>query len=605
MQNIPFLILFLIAFGHTKSKEEKLEDINISMSLLNVEEPYELNLLSIYKHLTFDEIPKTVPYGEHRIKRFANLILKDSIPVLHTLPVEYLPFDDITWGEDPQNNTTWQLYFENLFFVSVLNHQYDTTKEIAYHNRAKQYINCYTDRHTDLTRKSSKYTWNDHSTAFRTLHVLQTVHNELSLEDPDFVFIEKSFAHITNNVSFMMNSSNYKTHNHSLMMDRSLLYLAKITKTNKEFSEKIKNVASNRALANFDKIIDESGLAKEHSTTYHIFNHNLYKSIFSLLDKNDLSDKILDKRDKRVDVLLQLYKPDKTFINWGDSQLELLSEGFIKKFGDHNGRLKNVLNDSVLSSMVSFENNIATLRSKSRNKSLVTLFANYYSKVHKHNDDLSFVYHTLGTDILTDQGYFGYDKTYRPLLTSVFGHNGIAINDENYKIKFGSSQTSSLCHYVQNKNYEIIEGEHTMYDSITVMRKLIYIKPNLIILKDSAFSNDNKSIKTIGQQFNLGVEAKNIRVNKNSAFVDFNNDLKIRIKSLNSSAEITEENIFYSRIPNQIEPRKQVKFKHNGQSSTILIKVSSAAYFQPAKIVKILNDRVLFKKNDTLNTIKW
>jgi hypothetical protein len=599
------VILFTSCTQNDKEQKLKKEDISFSLLIEDEEINHEISLLNIYKVLRFDEIPRTVPYGENRIERFANLILKDSIPVLHTLPVEYLPFDTITWEENPQNNTTWQLYFENLFFVSVLNHHYQNSKDISYHNQAKRYVQSYIDVHKSLEVNTSNYSWSDHSVAFRTLHILQTVCNELSLQDPDLQFIERSFNHINHNVSFMVNPKNYRVHNHSLMMDRSLLYLSKITSANIEFSKQIKRIASTRALASFDQIIDDSGLAKEHSTTYHILNHNLYKSIFNLVGKNDLSPKILEKRKDRVDVFFQLLKPDKTFINWGDSQEEILSDSFIEKFEDEGQKLRNALNGGDLSSSVSFQNNIATLRSNVTDISQVTLFANYYNKVHKHNDDLSFIYYTLGTNILTDQGYFGYDKVYRPFLTSTFAHNGIAINDSNYEIKYGSSQKASLCNYVEHKDYEIIEAEHTMYDSITVSRKLLYIKPNIIILKDSSFSKENKVINTIGQQFNLGEDAKRITIDKNTAAVDFGNDVTLLIKSLDQKAQITEENSFYSKRPNKIEPRKQIKVLQKNNFSTTVLEVVSKNYMNPVSKITIKGKQIIFTKNGTINNLFW
>jgi len=394
-------------------------------------EEYTFKLKELKQTLLFKEVPRTVPYNEKAQVEYANMIKNDSLLILNSFEPFYKPIEEINWKENPYNNDTWQLYYENLFFVSTLNHAYFITKEKQYHNKAKLYINNYISFHNSDAISTSKFSWYDHSCAFRVLHILQTIGNELTSEEPDLNFIQSAFNHISLNIKFMVNPKNYRTHNHSLMMDRTLLYIANIFASKPDLSNHIRSLASNRALGNFDKIIDKSGMAKEHSTTYHIFNHNLYKNIFKLIGNNETATDKLLKYLKMNDVLLQLVKPDLTFPLWGDSQIEILNPKIIADFGD-DARLSATYENYDLKSNVNFENNIATLRTNTKDKSYLALFANYNSVVHKHHDDLSIVFQTFGTDIFTDQGYYGYDKKYRPQLTSVFAHNTVAINNEDY-----------------------------------------------------------------------------------------------------------------------------------------------------------------------------
>src|SRR5690606_3203940 len=107
-----------------------------------------------------------------------------------------------------------------------LNHQYQISRDITYHDKAKKYIRHYIKHHPDLESETSKFTWYDHAMAFRTLHILQTIAIELELAKPDINFITAAFEHISLNVENMLDSKNYSAHNHALMMDRTLLYLA-------------------------------------------------------------------------------------------------------------------------------------------------------------------------------------------------------------------------------------------------------------------------------------------------------------------------------------------------------------------------------------------
>lgn len=44
------------------------------------------------------------------------------------------------------------------------------------------------------------------------------------------------------------------------------------------------------------------------------------------------------------------------------------------------------------------------------------------------------MFQTLNIDILIDQEYYGYEKKYRPVLSSIYGHNTVIVNDSSYII---------------------------------------------------------------------------------------------------------------------------------------------------------------------------
>ncbi|WP_169718962.1 heparinase II/III domain-containing protein [Aequorivita capsosiphonis] len=565
------------------TKIEKLKDTSIEIEPDSTS--YSLSLYDISKKINFKEIPRTVPYDSIKNKRFADLILKDSIVVLHSFKPYYIPIEKITWSENPENNNTWQNYYEALFFVSILNHGYQDYGIEAYHEKAKKYILNYIEKHPSLEEKTSDYTWYDHAVAFRTLHMLQTVANDLEQDDPDTKFIKKVFNSLSLNVTFMMDPKNYRIHNHSLMMDRSLLYLAKITKSDSLFYDKIYYPTVTRTIENMDKVIDPTGLAREHSTTYHIFDHNLNKTILTFIEEDDINPAFQLKILRKNDVLLQLVKPDLTFPIWGDSQIEVLNNQRAEEFGNDQ-RILDVLAGKRLPSIVNFENNIATLRTQKNDSSYVALFANFYSRVHKHNDDLSFVFQTLGMDILTDQGYYGYEKEHRPFLMSVFAHNSIAINNEDYW-PGKKGQYSKLTGYSKSDAVEIISGEHTMYDSITVKRKLYFIKPNVIVLQDWAESKYPNLIKNISQQFNFGEKATDIQVSENNAIITFPKNISAIVKSFSNDDKITLEKSYRSRIQYSITPIYQIKVQKPGNKLTTVIEVQSSAYKYPVSNINI------------------
>ncbi|SRX52628.1 hypothetical protein [Aequorivita sp. CIP111184] len=231
------LILPLIFLACNNQRTEKLKDTSINISL--GEKNYALGLYDISESLDFEEIPRTVPYDSIQAKKYADLILKDSIVVLHSFKPQFIPLDKITWTENPENNASWQAYFENLFFVSILNHTYHSYGDKQYHEKAKAYVLSYVAAHKSLAEKTSDQTWEMGAVGMRTAHLLQTVYNELEQDDPDTEFIQKAFDLLSLNATYMLDPKNYHPTNHALIMDRSLLTLAKITKANTQLYKAI------------------------------------------------------------------------------------------------------------------------------------------------------------------------------------------------------------------------------------------------------------------------------------------------------------------------------------------------------------------------------
>lgn len=592
------IFLTILLFSCKKTKREFLKKTTIKISYNKSSS--SINLNDISKNMLFSEIPKTISYNKEKTIKYANLILKDSIVILPYFKPYFLPIKTITWNENPENNNTWKLYYENLFFVSTLNHAFDNTKNITYHDKAKLYIESYIKTHSTLKDKTSKYSWYDHSCAFRTLHMLQTIFNELSLEKPNKKFIINTFNHISVNIEFMINPENYQFYNHSLMMDRSLLSLSKVFKSNQKLSNELREIASKRAFTSFNKIIDNSGLAKEHSMTYHILNHNLYKAIFDLIGVENIDTATYLKYLKMNDFLIQFVKPDLNFPLWGDSQTERITPMYIEKFGNDK-RLKALLKNYKLPSVVNFENNIAVLRTNTKDNGYLAFFANYNSKIHKHHDDLSFVFQSLGIDILTDQGYYGYEKVHRPYLTSIFAHNTVILNQKDYKLG-EKGQQSKITSYSKDDNFEIIQGEHNFYKYTKLKRTIYFLHPNVIIINDETFKKDKT--KSLSQIYNLGEKASSVKVIKNTAIIKFPKNLTLTIKPLNKNSVLTKKKSYRSIKPYDLTPISQLNIVSTTNNITTILILDSPEYLEKVENVRVNKNFIYFTKKSEKHKVQ-
>ncbi len=587
MKLLKFLILVYIFMNSTIYGQEN------TINIVNNDKIYTIKISELRENLKYDEIPKTsscnIDYANNLIN--GKLIFRSGFPA-----VSY-DISTLTWEEDPYQNAPWQLNLEYLAPVAILNACYEQTKNLAYHERAKEFILRFIKIHPSLDVKTSKFSWSDHSIAYRTLHILDTISHEIKLTDYDLSFIQTSFDHIAVGTKFMMDDDNHYIHNHSLMMDRTLIALSNVYKSNKELSNTLRNVGLKRAMEMFNQIIDETGLAKEHSIGYQIYDYNIYKGLFLLLDENEIDKETMARFRKMPEILEILVKPDLSFPIWGDSRQRHLTKSLVENF-DNNQRLKAIMNSSLeLNSTVSFINNIAVIRDN-KNNFYMAFFANYNSSVHKHHDDLSFVLQFDKVDLLTDAGMFGYGSELHPLMKKSFFHNTISVNGENYPIN-RKGQYAKIVDYKKNKTYEMIRGEHNFYKGKIVERTLYFVKPNMIFIKDKVKGED---VKKIQQVFNIGEDAKLLSQLDGRLDFEFNKQLSMRIQQHNRvSQEIYYDNKTRGFISKQYRkkiPIYQLEFETELQEFMTSILIKSSKITKPIEEVKVVDGEIIYFQNN-------
>ena len=584
---LVYVFIYLIAHGQ--------ENI---INITNNNKIYTIKTSELKESLKYQEIPRTASCN---LKQADDLI-SGKMVFLKRFPAVPYNTNILSWKENPYQNRSWQLSYENLRHVSILNACYEKTHNDQYHTTAKDIVLSYIKTHPSFDVETSEFSWSDHAIAYRTLHILETLSHELEQKDNNSTFIQKSFDHLGLNTEFMMDDKNHYIHNHSLMMDRSLIALSKVYKPQKELSSALKQKGLSRSVILFNQMIDETGLVKEHSIGYQILNHNFFKDVFQLLDYSEIDKETMSSFNKMPEILEMLVKPDLSFPIWGDSKKINLTKNIVKNF-DNNPRLKAILDSSLeLNSTVSFINNIGVIRDK-KNDFYLAFFANYYSKVHKHHDDLSFVLQFDKVDIFTDAGMYGYEKKYRPLLMSSLFHNTISINGKDYKIN-KKGQYAKIVDYKKSQQYEMIKGEHNFYDDKIVERTIYYIKPNAIVLIDKV---KGKGIKTIQQVFNLGENANLLKNQDRQIKFKFNDTLSVVIQQYKEADQKiyygNKDRGFVSQKYSEITPIYQLEFNTNIKEFLTSIIISSNKAVNPITEIKIQNSKIIYKINNTWHSL--
>jgi hypothetical protein len=132
--------------------------------------------------------------------------------------------------------------------------------------------------------------------------------------------------------------------------------------------------------------------------------------------------------------------------------------------------------------------------------------AGYFTRIHKHQDDLSFTLFSKGYDILIDSGMAGYmpkDK-FKDYMESIPAHNSIGIKNTPYSIANSNGEKFKILTFSENNNYDYVKASSKVYDDTTIYRHLYYFREkDIIIIRDEMIS---ENIHDYVQYFNLSNE---------------------------------------------------------------------------------------------------
>lgn len=173
-------------------------------------------------------------------------------------------------------------------------------------------------------------------------------------------------------------------------------------------------------------------------------------------------------------------------------------------------------------------------------------------------------------------------------------HNTVVINNSDYSLE-GKDKYSKLISYTREEDYEIVEAKHNFYDGILLRRKIIYLHPNVIIVKD--YSDNVSLTKSLTQIFNLGESATDISVNGNLAKASFPDQISLTIKSQNGGDKAVVKDSFRSLSPNKKTDTKQINLETKQSVITSVITLESPQYTNPVRNVIIQGNTVTYSKN--------
>ena len=440
-----------------------------------------------------------------------NFYLMDGLDVIQFT-------DTIDWNYiHPKSSNTYKLYIQCLNVISYLVDAYQLTSEKKYLFKANEilldWINYISHDKTD-----NKYKWVDHSVSNRVLNIiyLYTVgHDVINLDEGKIIPL------LIKHGEFLEDDNNYTPNNHGIMVDRSLIYLSAFLK-NYKYSQNWFEKARYRIINALYRDFSSKGVHLENSPAYHTMTRRIYRDIEKSLEPLNmtLGPEVHQMLEKSYDYIKLIMKPNNELPLIGDTQKNRI-KGFEKSyetFQDEQAGISIIQNKNLHNPQLS---------------TWLAFICGYGSTTHKHRDDLSFSLFHNGEDVFIDSGRYNYDKSdeIRKYLLSTKAHTTFTVSDEDYDIKssYENRNNIKMTGFTDNESYSYVKGINKAYKGSYLSRSILYIKPNIIIIKDVGKSDEHKEFEQI---FNL---SPTISVNPHSDNKSYliGEKNKISIKQLN------------------------------------------------------------------------
>ncbi|WP_372372763.1 heparinase II/III family protein [Vreelandella venusta] len=320
-----------------------------------------------------------------------------------------LPFD---WSSDPYNDFNWCFQLQTLRYLMVYLGAFEETKDEKYLNTLLEWVK---DWWTSAKDNPSKFTWHDMAAGIRAekLHRIKISLRKSKIKSPVW-FNEMLLEH----VSVIRKKGFIRTnHNHGLYAAHGLRCLAE------HIGPGMKKNIILRSHDLVEEIIkkqfDSNYVHKEHSPHYH---HLVLKSLKEY-KRTGLYDELQALKqyiDGAENIAEKLYLPDGREIPFGDTDNKITSE-FLEI--DDKKKCIDLWCDS---GYAIYKNGLSYL----------CVTNNYNSNVHKHWDNLSFIFGEKGQDIFVDPGKYKYTKDeIREKVISSDSHNTINIDGFSWNQK--------------------------------------------------------------------------------------------------------------------------------------------------------------------------
>lgn len=456
------------------------------------------------------EFGETFPIfnSEEELLIAVNSLINGKIDLPELPKLEFkLPFDPNLINI---SNSKWQLYYCGFMVPKILILAYDQSGDLKYLKAAKDFI----IRWSDFEKSQFipiGFLWNDHALASRASVVSEFWYrykNNLIYNKDDSEKI-LHLAHRTATILANDNLYTYKT-NHGVMQNLALIRLADYFPTLPNMQQ-FKKKANNRLLDQFNYFINEEGFVVEHSAGYHEFGSHLFKTMITLFKINgfEIPTNWPEKYTKSVDILSQLYRPDKTLPGLGDTNVGQKSTFFIDTQANNVQTEKNEAITETLLIKSGYAIWWAGNSTNKKNSQALINWSYYPYMGHKHPDELSINIWGYGQNWITNVGYWPYTNPDREKAINWIGSNAPHYVNESSQ----SQRVSKIIHLGEAKYFRFIELQREESSGFNTNRQLFQLSDNQWFVIDSFSDKDANRLAKVAWTLDADLNIKKLADN--------------------------------------------------------------------------------------------
>ncbi len=538
-----------------------------------------------FRSADYAGIMTVVGPGADRDLFYADQALSNTLHV-HARLEPYRYDDEVDWNVGGKSNT-WCLWFQSLRIVGYLANAAEATGDARYLEKAAEIIESWFDFHHD-NEKPPSYAWGDHAVADRVRNVMHFLRAYSAVEDvhlPDS-FLEKVHTLLHEHGNWLLEEKNYHPYNHGMMASMALTQIALTFPELDRYGSR-KQTGISRVRARIRADLSAENVHREHSAFYHVFFLDLVLRMEDYLDCKGVT--LFEAGDETVEEMKQyvayMAKPDGRLPMIGDTSDDRVARHYGHPWvmyslseGKEGVRPPN-------NSMVYPDAGVAILRDEWRTgrefpNTYLFFQAAFHSTVHKHADDLGFVFYSHGEDILVGPGVYAYDSSkYRQYVRSAQAHNNLAVDGKSYTVSRENIGKADITAYSLEDAFDFVQGSHTMYDGVALKRGIVFIRPSTVLVVDEAVSDDQYPIQQI---WTLAPAARDLEFDRDGvSFVVGENGVSVNIRQLRPTEGVNhyygqDEPVrgFMSPQQGELVPIHQVEFENKGSGVVFVTQIS-------------------------------
>jgi len=416
----------------------------------------------------FDYYVKMQRRNDDNVLVRANNSLED-IYQFNDFPPISTPIDKI-WNLDEKfKNNSHELYAHSLTILWDLIIAHQKTQNDLFLVKGKEIILSWIKENHRINPMKSRYAWNDHSTATRTINILLFIDYYNMFYEVDGKLTDDINKYCSDALYFLSNPLNYTyRHNHGIFQDIALLFLSKHM-SKKSLSSKYIQTAIKRFEKQIITTISPKGIHLENSAGYNFVISNQIQTFLTFLGNNEyLTDEVLER--------IRLLEENKSAFIFPNNELVPVGDTHRHKFYYDIKIDSNLCLYDTLAGYGIFRN---------KEKEYLLIRSNGILPNHLHQDCFSFVYYTNDNIIITDTGFLDYSSSIeRQFSKSVQAHNSIL--PTILLDKFNIQAKCLFKSYTKNDNYYYSEllGEIEQYP---VKREFLLNNEKYLLIVDSLF----------------------------------------------------------------------------------------------------------------------